>query len=1143
MEVRSRKSKVETQWLVLAMALVLTFGAGVASACLGQDGRVPDFISIPTDLSKQPGRTALSQIGSQNTLVIQVDFANCYYYWDQLVWYWRVTQDNTAPICWSVRDYYQEVSYHLTYNFPGLDLPPAAETSETDNNGIAGCYHMNFNHPFTTTGDTFWPNRMHESLPGAPPHCRDSMSMGQQLAWLALKAADHDVNFWAFQTGGPSDLSISSSELHVIIIVAGHEASYAGLDSFATWRHHWAIPGVGYCSQDGPYGCCYVGGASYGGGYSMLGERSPTNQPLGMGLIAHEMGHDLGLPDLYDTDGATNGYGDGVGEFCLMAGGDWLGYPGGYAPAQLCAWAKIDEGWITPTKVWNQDSLNATIPAVESAPVVYRMNPFNQPTSKQYFLIENRQLKLTDRCLPGNGLLICHVDDSTISRYRGLNTINTRVGYTNALHYGVDVECQDGFPAGAFLDHLDVGNDGNRGDTGDPWFSQPNFNSVSTPGSNFYYGVTSCAAVESIGASADPMRANLVYHPSWDVGVTGILAPGALVVKDSSVATSAKVKNFGANAATFNAVMTIGSWTGTANVSNLATGEERTVSFGAWVASQTGDFTVKCSTQLAGDLRPSNDAKTSSVTVSAASVNDVGVLRITSPTGSCDSSVAVTPAAKVKNSGTASATFKAFFKINNGSAYSDSVGVPNLAAGDSATAFFSAWAKPHAPASYTTRCSTYYASDNNHGNDTIGGTFTVTCAGRHDTWYPKPPFPPGRGKGVKDGGSLAYGSGRDGSGLVYATKGNNTGEFCQYDAGAGSWSALETIPPFGHAGKKKYVKKGASMAQIGDKLYLAKGNNTLEFWCYDPSAHAWTQMADVPTGSKNVKEGSGMIGVSGSGSNYIYFLKGSGTLEFLRYNVATNAWESRADAPLGASNKAFKNGSCITGDGSNAIYGLKGSYNEFFAYDVANNAWSTLTAMPFKGASGSKKKVKDGAGIAYLGSAVYAIKGGNTREFWTYSISSGAWTQGNDIPVGGGKKVKGGGALVAGGDALFATKGNNTSEFYEITPPAAFNSQPVAHSTNQMINSPLAIRHSPLAVSPNPFSRTANIRFSLPQHGAFSLKLYNMTGKLVKVVTEGKTASGSSDFGLRISDLPQGIYLLRFEAAGGCEEIKLVVTE
>jgi hypothetical protein len=90
-------------------------------------------------------------------------------------------------------------------------------------------------------------------------------------------------------------------------------------------------------------------------------------------------------------------------------------------------------------------------------------------------------------------------------------------------------------------------------------------------------------------------------------------------------------------------------------------------------------------------------------------------------------------------------------------------------------------------------------------------------------------------------------------------------------------------------------------------------------------------LADVPTGGgKTVKEGAGAAGVTVNDTGYVYLLKGSGTDEFCCYNTLTNAWETKASAPYGASGKPFKHGSCLAGTRADRLYALKGSYNEFF---------------------------------------------------------------------------------------------------------------------------------------------------------------------------------------------------------------------
>jgi immune inhibitor A len=66
----------------------------------------------------------------------------------------------------------------------------------------------------------------------------------------------------------------------------------------------------------------------------------------GLGVFAHEFGHDLGLPDLYDTSG--NGE-NGTGFWSLMSSGSWLGRGDGAIgglPNDFGPWEKLQLGWL-----------------------------------------------------------------------------------------------------------------------------------------------------------------------------------------------------------------------------------------------------------------------------------------------------------------------------------------------------------------------------------------------------------------------------------------------------------------------------------------------------------------------------------------------------------------------------------------------------------------------------------------------------------------------------------------------------------------------------------------------------------------------------------------------------------------------------
>ena len=80
------------------------------------------------------------------------------------------------------------------------------------------------------------------------------------------------------------------------------------------------------------------------------------------------------------------------------------------------------------------------------------------------------------------------------------------------------------------------------------------------------------------------------------------------------------------------------------------------------------------------------------------------------------------------------------------------------------------------------------------------------------------------GKPIKYGGCTAYDAG---TALIYASKGNKTGDLHSYEPEAGTWTTLTEIP-LGTEGKPPY--KGSVNCSDGNgKLHLTKSNNTVGF--------------------------------------------------------------------------------------------------------------------------------------------------------------------------------------------------------------------------------------------------------------------------------------------------------------------------
>jgi len=216
--------------------------------------------------------------------------------------------------------------------------------------------------------------------------------------------------------------------------------------------------------------------------YSMEPEETGSGSLVNIGVFCHEFGHVLGLPDLYDYDYDS----DGVGSWSIMAGGVWA--EGGARPVHFDAWSKIQLGWITPTDP-SANLYDEQIDAVEFTPDIYRLYSYGIP-HYEYFLVENRQRMLFDAGLPGDGLVIFHIDDSAPDN-------------NNQSHYKVAVEQADGL-----FDH-----ENNRGsDAGDPWPGESDnrtFDDFSTPNSRFYGDIVSEIGVYEISSSDSSMMADL----------------------------------------------------------------------------------------------------------------------------------------------------------------------------------------------------------------------------------------------------------------------------------------------------------------------------------------------------------------------------------------------------------------------------------------------------------------------------------------------------------------------------------------------------------------------------------------------------------------------------------------------------------
>lgn len=181
---------------------------------------------------------------------------------------------------------------------------------------------------------------------------------------LDVAAASGDINFADYDRedtmdlDGDGDLNEPDGIIdHLVIVHAGVDQSGGGgaQGDNAIWAHSSSVFHVVPADIDEDLAWedseGNIGMLAYN--YIIQGENGS------IGVFCHEYGHDLGLPDEYDT--IYSGNGDPVGFYSLMSSGSWVGRPLGTKPTPISPWGRwqlqqIWGGiWVQPTVVDYKD--------------------------------------------------------------------------------------------------------------------------------------------------------------------------------------------------------------------------------------------------------------------------------------------------------------------------------------------------------------------------------------------------------------------------------------------------------------------------------------------------------------------------------------------------------------------------------------------------------------------------------------------------------------------------------------------------------------------------------------------------------------------------------------------------------------------
>lgn len=201
---------------------------------------------------------------------------------------------------------------------------------------------------------------------GNYPGPDDSDARPRNLVYEAILAAaqDPNINLEDFDKEDPFDLDGDYKFMepdgiidHIMVFHAGagEEAGGGRLGGDAIWAHSWDLGGVAPIPGTTPAVDYFGANTMYGYSYTIVPEDSGT-------VINHEFGHDIGLPDEYDT--IYSGAGEPVAYWSLMSSGNWAGKISGTEATGFSPYGKQmlqaiwGGNWLTGTVIDFEDINN-----------------------------------------------------------------------------------------------------------------------------------------------------------------------------------------------------------------------------------------------------------------------------------------------------------------------------------------------------------------------------------------------------------------------------------------------------------------------------------------------------------------------------------------------------------------------------------------------------------------------------------------------------------------------------------------------------------------------------------------------------------------------------------------------------------------
>lgn len=255
---------------------------------------------------------------------------------------------------------------------------------------------------FDVVGPVTLPNNM-AHYGGNDAYGDDKLPGDMVIEACSIANALHNVNFTQYDNDSDGKVDF------VYIIYAGKGEADGGADE-TIWPHNWSISGAYYYKY-----CTYAENKRNFDGktidnYACSGEiDGQTGKRAGIGTLAHEFSHVIGLPDLYDIDYGQNYKNESTpGSWHIMDGGSYNN--NGNTPPNYTIYDKYFLGWKTPINPGATAQNLSLIANGQSGYQGYQIASSNSllaaTSTNTVYYIENRQQSGWDKHLPGHGLVI-----------------------------------------------------------------------------------------------------------------------------------------------------------------------------------------------------------------------------------------------------------------------------------------------------------------------------------------------------------------------------------------------------------------------------------------------------------------------------------------------------------------------------------------------------------------------------------------------------------------------------------------------------------------------------------------------------------------------------------------------------------------